>query len=669
MHYNDLALRFSTVACTFIADAFTFVQRHLRSSLIATLAGVAVCAASQDATFPVPPHVRTDGVPPIPASLVEQVAPYGDFRQARLLGWHPRERRLLIQTTFGNVPQIHEVRGPGAARTQLTFARTGVTGGAWYEPAGKYFVFRRDTGGGTEAMQLFRYDPSGAVTLLTDGVSRNGEPAFAHRRATLAYDSTHRDGKNRDIYVMDPSDPASNRMLAQMAGNWSILDWSPDDGELLALQWISGLETHLWRIDVATGQKTPIGRPDDPQSFWEAARFAADGRSIFAMGDHGAEIPRIWKVDLSTGQWKAVTADGDSIETFAVSPDGATLAVVVDEHGASRLEMLDAATGRGRSSPSLPPGVISALAWRPSGGELAIEYAGARTFRDVYSVVLPAGRVERWTTSEIGGASPESLPDAELIEWKSFDGLAISGILYRPSPRFPGPRPVMINVHGGPEARERPRALGRSNYFRNELGIAIIYPNVRGSIGFGRRFEHLDDGTKREDAVKDIGALLDWIATQKSLDKSRVMITGSSYGGYITLASAIDYGDRLRCAFEGFGISDFVAFLENTDVSRRAERKLEYGDPADPATREFLTRISPRQRASSLKIPLFVAQGAKDTRVPLGQAEAMVKAVKDNGTPVWYVVYEDAGHEEFTRATNDYNIYAWVMFVRKYLLN
>ena len=283
--------------------------------------------------------------------------------------------------------------------------------------------------------------------------------------------------------------------------------------------------------------------------------------------------------------------------------------------------------------------------------------------------MLPEGRVERWTTSEIGGANPEALPDAELVTWKSFDGEAISGILYRPAVRFQGPRPVIINVHGGPEVRERPRALGRSNYFRNELGIAILYPNVRGSIGFGRRFEHLDDGMKREDAVKDIGALLDWIATQPSLDKSRVMITGSSYGGYLTLASAIAYGNRLRCAFEGFGIADFVAFLEGTDEARRAERSRESGDPSDPATREFLTRISPRQRASSLKIPLFIAQGAKDTRVPIGQAEEMVKAVKANGNPVWYVVYEDAGHEEFTRATNDYNIYAWVMFVRQFLLN
>jgi dipeptidyl aminopeptidase/acylaminoacyl peptidase len=227
---------------------------------------------------------------------------------------------------------------------------------------------------------------------------------------------------------------------------------------------------------------------------------------------------------------------------------------------------------------------------------------------------------------------------------------------------------VMINVHGGPEARERPRALGRSNYFRNELGIAIIYPNIRGSIGYGKTYEHLDDGQNREDAVKDIGALLDWIATRPELDKDRVMLTGISYGGYITLAAAIAYGDRIRCAFEGFGLSDFVAFLDGTDPSRRRDRLAEYGDPADRAMRMFLKSISPLTHAAKLKIPLFIVQGAKDTRVPPDQAEAMVRAVRANGTPVWYVVY-DAGHEEFTQATNDFNQYAWVLFVQKYLLN
>jgi dipeptidyl aminopeptidase/acylaminoacyl peptidase len=269
----------------------------------------------------------------------------------------------------------------------------------------------------------------------------------------------------------------------------------------------------------------------------------------------------------------------------------------------------------------------------------------------------------------MGGANPETLPDAEIVKWKSFDGLEISGVLYRPPVSFTGPRPVIINVHGGPVDRERPRALGRSNYFRNELGIAVIYPNVRGSAGFGRSFQELDNGLLRENAVKDIGALLDWIAAQPGLDKNRVMIAGPSYGGFIALAAAVAYGDRLRGVNPAFAITDFPGFLETTEMSRQADRNAEYGDPSNPEMRAFLTRISPLTNAAKLKTPMFIAAGARDIRVPISQAEALVKALKANGTPVWYVRFEDAGHQQLTVPTNDFSIYTWVMFVRQYLIN
>jgi dipeptidyl aminopeptidase/acylaminoacyl peptidase len=268
----------------------------------------------------------------------------------------------------------------------------------------------------------------------------------------------------------------------------------------------------------------------------------------------------------------------------------------------------------------------------------------------------------------MGGANPDTLPDAEIVRWKSFDGLEITGVLYRPPARFAGPRPVIINVHGGPVERERPRAIGRSNYFRNELGIAVIYPNVRGSAGFGRNFEELDNGRLRENAVRDIGALLDWIAAEPTLDEERVMIAGASYGGYVTLAAAIEYGDRLRGANPAFAITDFPTFLESTELSRQANRNAEYGDPADPEMRAFLTRISPLANVDRLRVPVFIAAGAKDTRVPIAQAELLVTALKSRGTPVWFVRFENAGHLQLTASTSDFSIYTWVMFVRQHLL-
>ncbi len=644
-------------------------MRYVRR--IALILSISVPALAQEAVLPIPANVKAEGVPPIPLQLVDAVSRYGEFRSADLLDWHPTERRMLVTTAFGNVPQIHEVRGPGAARTQLTFYRDGVSGGAWFAPSGKYFVFRKDTSGGGEAQQLFRFDPaSGAATLLTDGKSRNGAPAFASRKGLIAYESTRRDGRNRDIFVMNPEDPASDRMLAQLEGTWEVLDWSPDDRELLVLESVSSSsETYLWRMDSTTGARTAVTTRGGRHVLWMDARFSHDGRSIYALGDRESEQQRLWRYQTAANRWELVTSEDDVIEAFSESPDGRRIAVVVDRDAMSHLQILDGNDKRVRVSPKLPAGVISRVAWHPRGDLLAFVYAGARTFNDVYTLDPSSGGVERWTTSEMGGANQDSLPDAEPIKWNSFDGLSISGILYRPPAHFTGPRPVIINIHGGPELRERPRALGRSNYFRNEMGIAIIYPNVRGSAGFGRAFEERDDGRKRADVVKDIGTLLDWIATQPTLDRNRVMLTGASYGGYLSLLAAIEYGDRIRCVFEGFGMSDLVTFLESTEESRRADRNTEYGDPADPEMRQFLKSISPLTHAARLKVPLFVAQGGRDTRVPILQSEAMVQAVRQNNTPLWYVVYSDAGHLQFTRATNDFNTYAWVMFVQRFLLN
>jgi dipeptidyl aminopeptidase/acylaminoacyl peptidase len=645
-------------------------MRHIVCAALCLL--LAAPLNAQDPIFPVPTGMKVDGVPPIPQAIANAVWPYGQFRLARLLAWHPTERRMLISTSFGSSPQIHEVRTAGGARTQLTFFMDGVSpnGGASYDPSGRFFVFRKDTSGGGEAWQFFRYDlASGQQTLLTDGRSRYGVPIWSHQRGLIAYDSTKRNGKDRDLYVMNPADPRSERVVSEVDGTWSVLDWSADDKEVLAQQSSNvAAETRLWRIAVDSGQRTLVTPKDGPPARWTNAQFGVDGKTVYSLSDRDSDHARLWKSDLTTGAWTLLTEPSAVIEMFAAAPSSHLLAIVIDRGATSELQLIDGASGRRVSTPSLPPGVIWNVMWHRSGTVIGVEFAGARTFRDVYAVEIKPNRVQQWTTSEVGGANPESLPEAELIEWKSFDGRMIPGILYRPPARFTGPRPVIINVHGGPEDRQRPRPLGRSNYFRNELGMAIIYPNVRGSTGYGKAYEHLDDGRKREDPVKDIGALLDWIASHPEFDKNRVLLTGSSYGGYITLAAAIAYGDRIRCAMEAFGLSDFVAFLDGTDPSRRRDRLAEYGDPSDPDTRAFLKSISPLTHAAKLKIPLLVAQGAKDTRVPVDQAEAMVKAVRANGTPVWYLVY-DSGHEELTNPTNDYTIYTWVLFMQTFLLN
>jgi dipeptidyl aminopeptidase/acylaminoacyl peptidase len=666
-------------------------MRHLRCARLSLcLMWVAVWGTAPSASpgstpqalgvsvIPVPSTVRADGLPPVPSSISDALTPYGGSRRAQMLGWHPTRREILVTTIFGNVPQIHAVAGPGMDRRQLTFFREGLTSatGAAYDPGGSYFVFGKDSGGGAETQQLHRFDLATLQsTLLTDGKSRNGYPAWSHRSGLIAFDSTRRGGhggRDRDLYVMNPTDLASTRLVTELDGRWSAAEWSPDDREILAVHFPAGTETHLWRIDVKTGTRKRL-TPEQDVATWRDAQYSPDGRFVYALSNRASELMRLWRCDVAAGAWKLMTGEEDALESFSLSPDGRTLALVYDGATGSRVELRDASSLALRSTPKLPAGqLVGPPMWR--AGEVAFTLVSLYTWGDVYSANLRTGAVSRWTTSETGSFNPERLPAPEIVTWKSFDGLEISGVLYRPPSRFTGPRPVIISIHGGPAgptARERPRYQGRSHYFLNELGVAILYPNVRGSYGFGTAFGQKDDGARREDAVKDIGALLDWIAVQPRLDKQRVMVTGISYGGFMTYAVAEAYGDRLRCALAASAISNFITYFKETDPTRPDDRRAEYGDERIPEMAAFLTRISPVTQASRLRIPLMIVHGAKDARVPIAQAEEMARLARANGIPVWLTVYEDEGHVMFMSnvANNNFFFYTWIHFVQKYLLN
>ena len=254
------------------------------------------------------------------------------------------------------------------------------------------------------------------------------------------------------------------------------------------------------------------------------------------------------------------------------------------------------------------------------------------------------GAVQRWTTPFAPpGVQLASFAEQKIVRWPSFDGREISGLLALPPARFTGKRPVLVDIHGGPEGQATVGFLGRYNYFVEELGVAVIRPNVRGSSGFGKTFLALDNGMKREDSVKDIGALLDWIARQPNLDASRVMVSGGSYGGYMSLAVATNYADRIAGAIDVVGISNFVTFLQNTESYRRDLRRVEYGDERDPAMREFMLRISPLNNAARITKPLFVVQGKNDPRVPYTESEQMVAKARASGSRVWYLRGRERG--------------------------
>jgi dipeptidyl aminopeptidase/acylaminoacyl peptidase len=638
----------------------------------AVLASVVPAEAQQADTIITPgENLVTDGIPPVPASLADRVRRYTEFRAATLVDWHPTRREILISTRFGNTPQIHRVRAPGGARSQLTFYPEPVNG-ATYEPAGgSYFLFPKDVGG-NEFTQFYRYDmESGNVTLLTDGRSQNRGMSWSKAGDRMAYSSTRRNGTDRDIYVMDPLRPTADRLLLEVeGGGWQVEDWSPDGRRLVVTEYISINQGHLWLVDVESGEKsllTPKGSGDTVA--WGNPRFSSNGRAMYLTTDRDSEFSRLSIMDLASRKVTALTAsiNWDVVE-FELSDNGKTLAFVVNEGGISRLYLLDTRSRRFRPVTSIPLGLIGGLRWHRRTGELGFTLSTARAAGDAYSLHPATAALTRWTESETGGLDLSELPEPRRIEWTSFDKRLITGFYYRPPQRFTGKRPVIIDIHGGPEYQAFPDFLGRDNYFLLELGTAIVFPNVRGSTGYGKTFTKLDNGLKREDSVKDIGSLLDWIARQPELDSERVMITGGSYGGYMTLASATMYDRRICCSLAVVGISNFITFLTNTQDYRRDLRRVEYGDERDPTVRAFMERIAPINSAGKITKPLFVVQGANDPRVPQSESDQIVATVKQNGGAVWYLLAKDEGHGFRKKENVDFQFYATVLFLQQYLV-
>ena len=642
----------------------------LRFSLPLLIALIGAPAFAQNDTVSPNENLVAEGVPPIPASLATSVERYSNFRGASLASWNPERREILIATRFADVPQIHLVKMPAGDRSQLTFYSDSVTQARFNPQRANYFVFSKDVGGG-EFYQLYRFDlGSGDITLLTDGKSRNVGLVWAHGGEKIAYGSTRRDGNDVDIWVMNPADSKTDHMLAKLdGGGWQPLDWSPDEQKILVLNEVSAEESYLWLMDATSGEKTLLTPKGGANVHYGAGQFSKDGKGIYLTTDKDSEFHRLAYVDLASKQHVYLTSNIPwDVDEFDLSDNGKLIAFVTNEDGFGVLHVLDTATHKEKPVPNLPKGIVSGVAWHKNNRDLGFDLSSARSSSDVYSVDVQTGKVERWTFSETGGLNTANFPEPELIHWKSWDARNISGLLYRPPAKFTGKRPVIINIHGGPEGQFRPSFLARSNYHLNELGIAMIFPNVRGSTGYGKTFLSLDNGFLREGSYKDISTLLDWIQTQPDLDSSRVMITGGSYGGFMTLAVATSYNDRICCSVDVVGPSNLVTFLEHTSGYRQDLRRVEYGDERDPKMREFLERIAPYNKAKNITKPLFVVAGKNDPRVPASESQQMVEIVRQNGTPVWWLLGKDEGHGFRKKKNVDYQFYATVMFVKEYLL-
>ena len=626
----------------------------------------ALLSSAAIAEAPKPAALTASGIPAVPDELAARSRPYMESRSAAFAGWNARDRSMLIVTRFGNTRQLHKVAMPMGMRRQISFEAEPV-GGSW-SPTGDVLVVQKDNGG-DEFFQLYTL-ASGRLTQLTaGGKSRNESNTWSLDGKLFAFTSTERNGTDSDLYVIDPRDPKSKRRVAEVqGGGWAIPAIAPGNRTAIAAKYISVQKTDLYNLDLTTGKMTPIGDHKKTISYG-SVQYAPDG-TVWATSDEGGEFQRLGRLDPASGRFTPLPGISRwDVENFDISEDGQTIAFATNEDGLSKLSLLDVASGAIRRVDGLPAGSLGGMEFAP-WGTLGFGMTSAKANGDSYSLDPATLKITRWTEGETGGLDTSVNVEPELVKIKSFDGEPVSGLLFRPDPRkFPGKRPLIFDIHGGPEGQERPGYMGRDNYLINELGIAVFLPNVRGSTGYGKRFVSLDNGPfKREDSVKDIGAFINRFKADPALDADRFAVTGGSYGGYMCYASAIHYADTFKGALCNVAISNFVTFLENTQSYRRDLRRVEYGDERDPKQRAKLMEISPLRRISEIKAPLFVVQGANDPRVPKSEADQIVKALRDRGQTVWYLVGENEGHGFGKKENQDYLFWNTLMFWDQTLL-
>jgi dipeptidyl aminopeptidase/acylaminoacyl peptidase len=576
---------------------------------------------------------------------------------------------LLTGSRIGTTTQVFCVVSPGDALHQMMDVGERIRR-TYPRPGRNQFVFEHDNRG-NEIYRLTLFDaPTGRVVPVGTGQGREENARWSHGGGSLAFTSDARNGDDRDLYVADVATRASARRVLEVTGRVVACDWAHSDARLAAvvLDPQGGIRVVL--VDVASGRsdEVELSRIARATPDGLVVRWSGDDRALYWTTSAGSEFRRLARHDLANGGTHVLgeSISGD-VELVDITEDGQRIVLVSNHDGASRIDQFDAATGHLLPGPRLRAGRIAAAAFRPGSGELAFQYESAQAPSQVYSWIPSVPRLVAWTHGDPEGMrfGPAAEPEAVLIE--SFDKRSVPAFVYRPVRKFAGRRPVLIDIHGGPRAQFRPAFLGGANYLLEELGIVLVFPNVRGSSGYGRTYESLDDGARRRDAVSDIGAVLDWVGTQADLDASRVALTGGSYGGYMVLAALVRFGDRICAGISRSGISNLVTLIESQSGLVREAARSEFGDERDPLMRTTLNELSPLARADQIRVPLLVVHGMNDARVPRRESEQILAAVRKNGNPAWSVFAKNEGHEFARRENTDYVRYVEMLFLERYL--
>ncbi|MFT5137817.1 MAG: dipeptidyl aminopeptidase/acylaminoacyl peptidase [Arenicella sp.] len=652
-------------------------------------------------------------IPETPAATQDELHRFQNVRSASFQSWTADSKSIYISTRFGDIKQLHKVDRAGAARRQLTFFSEPISNIS-RQPNGDLLSFTMDASG-NENSQVFLLDSvSGDHRMISDGTSRNGNPVWRRDGKALAYSSTRRNGASNDLWLTKIDDSnmteaVNSRMLLEASDGswWAPGDWSPDGSKLLVQQYISVTDSRIHLLDIKTGQLRLLRGSQQKPSVNYAVAFDKRAKGYYFLTDANNEYAKLayqridqdehvvishdinWDVDLveissdreriafsvNAGGVSEVYLMSANVNKFAKPKDSKRLVFKLTQSGERLVFRASVADAKYEKVSNIPLGSLSSMGFSPDGKQLALSLDTANSPSDAYVLELASNRLRhgdlrRWTTSEVGGLNVQEFISPTLFTYPSFDEAQgaprkIPAFIFKPTIDPQKPAPVIVYIHGGPESQYRPSFNSTFQLWLAKLGAAVIAPNVRGSAGYGGQYVSLDNGYKREDSVKDIGALLDWIATQADLDQDRVIVIGRSYGGYMSLASAVHYSDRLRGAVDVVGISNFVSFLENTQDYRRDLRRPEYGDERNPEMFKFLQKISPNNNVDKITVPMLVVQGQNDPRVPVTESQQIVSALRQQGNQVWYMNALNEGHKYSKQENRDVYEQAVFMFMQQ----
>ncbi|MBK3519571.1 S9 family peptidase [Carboxylicivirga marina] len=616
-----------------------------------------------------------EDIPEIPEEIKSRIQQYQNTRSASFADWLPDDKGILITTRFGNTAQLHKVAQPEGARNQITFFDEPVTDGL-FSPSKDHngFLYTKDAGG-NEFSQIYWYNINNSQSeMLSDGVSRNFAIAWSNDGKKFSFTSTRRNKKDNDIYVSNMSSPKDASIVVDKGnGYWVVTDWSPDDNQLTVIQYLSINKSNSYIFDFSKNELKQIN-DNNKEAVFRSLAWNQGGGKLYVITNEGEEFDKLAEYDIKSGKYNYITKDINwDVDEFVTNKARTKGAFTVNENGFSQLYLIDLLSNKYEKATNLPISQISGLKFHPSQDKIGMVINSTNTPGDIYVYDLKTKETVRWTYSEVGGLNMENFPKPELIEFETFDEVdghirKIPAFVFKPT-GIKDNLPVLISIHGGPEGQYKPRFSSGYAHLVNELGIAIVVPNVRGSSGYGKTYVKLDNGYNREHSVKDIGKLIEWIEKQPEYDASRIAVIGGSYGGYMVLSSMFNFNDKLKCGIDIVGISNFVTFLENTEEYRRDLRRAEYGDERDPKMRKFLTSISPTAHVDKITKPLFVIQGANDPRVPASESEQMVKKIRENNGIVWYMLAKDEGHGFKKKENQDRMTEAVALFLKENLLN